>query len=110
MYTSNFYQKPFDHEVYIEELKTLASVHGLFDIYPFSNSFIEEFVCHELITFDDRKVNLEELLKAIFAILFEFEIVLKAFKKAIPKDSIKFDDYTNDVLYVVGFIQSSIFK
>jgi hypothetical protein len=110
MYTSNFYQKPFDHEVYIEELKTLASVHGLFDIYPFSNSFIEEFVCHELITFDDRKVNLEELLKAIFAILFEFEIVLKAFKKAIPKDSIKFDDYTNDVLYVVGGLSNRVFS
>ena len=110
MYTSNFYQKTFDHEVYIEEVKTLASVHGLFDIYPFSNSFIEEFVCHELITFDDRKINLEGLLKEIVAILSEFETVLKAFKIAIPKDSVKFDDYTSDILYVVGGLSNRVFS
>lgn len=110
MYTSNFYQKTFDHEVYIEEVKTLASVHGLFDIYPFSNSFIEELVCYELMAFDDRKINLEGLLKEIVAILSEFETILKAFKIAIPKDSIKFDDYTNDILYVVGGLSNRVFS
>lgn len=110
MYTSNFYQKTFDHEVYIEEVKTLASVHGLFDIYPFSNSFIEELVCHELMACDDRKINLEGLLKEIVAIFSEFETILKAFKIAIPKDSIKFDDYTNDILYVVGGLSNRVFS
>ncbi len=110
MYTSNFYKKTFDSKIYLEEVKLLASVHGLFDIYPFSNSFIEEFVHHELITFDDRKINLEELLKAIVAILSEFETILKAFKKVIPKDSINFDDYTNDILHIVGSLSNRVFS
>ncbi len=110
MYTSNFYQKTFDHEVYIEEVKTLASVYGLFEIYPFSNSFIEEFVCHELITFDDRKINLAGLLKDIVAILSEFDTIVKAFKKAIPKVLIKFDDYTNDILHAVGGLSNRVFS
>lgn len=110
MYVSNFYQKTFDPKIYLEEVKLLANVHGLFDVYPFSNSFIEEFVCYELITFDDRKINLEGLLKEIVAILSEFETILKAFKKAIPKDSIKFDDYTNDILHVVGSLSNRVFS
>lgn len=110
MYPSNFYQKTFDPEVYIEELKLLASLHRLFDIYPLSNSFIEEFVCHELITFDTRKINLGELLQTIVEILSEWKAVIQIFKKAIPSNLIKFDEYTNDVLYVVGGLSNRVFS
>lgn len=110
MYQSNFYQKAFEPKVYLEEVKLLASVHGLFEIYPFSNSFIEEFVCHELITFDTRKINLDDILKTIVEILSEWKAVIDTFKKATPTDLIKFDDYTNDVLFVLGGMSNRVFS
>lgn len=110
MYASNFYQKELEPEGYLEKVKLLAKEHGLFGVYPFSNSFVEEFVCHEIITFDTRKINLDEMLKTIVGILSEFETILKAFKKAIPNDLVKFDDYRNDVLFVVGGISNRIFS
>ncbi len=110
MYQSNFYQKAFEPNVYLEEVKLLASVHGLFEIYPFSNSFIEEFVCHELITFDTRKINLDDILKTIVELLSEWKVVINTFRKAIPTDLIKFVDYTNDVLFVLGGLTNRIFS
>jgi hypothetical protein len=110
MYQSNFYQKAFEPNVYLEEVKLLASVHGLFEIYPFSNSFIEEFVYHELITFDTRKINLDDILKTIVEILSEWKAVIGTSKKAAPTDLIKFDDYTNDVLFVLGGLTNRIFS
>jgi len=110
MYQSNFYQKTLEPNVYLEEVKLLASVHGLFEIYPFSNSFIEEFVCHELITFDTRKINLDDILKTIVELLSEWKVVINTFRKAIPTDLIKFDDYTNDVLFVLGGLTNRIFS
>lgn len=110
MFTSNFYQKVFEPKVYLEEVKLLASVHGLFEIYPFSNSFIEEFVCHELITLDTRKINLDDILKTIVEILSEWKVVINTFRKAIPADLIKFDDYTNDVLFVLGGMSNRVFS
>ena len=110
MYTSNFYQKAFEPKVYLEEVKLLASVHGLFEIYPSSNSFIEEFVYHELITFDTRKINLDDILKTIVEILSEWKAVIGTSKKAAPTDLIKFDDYTNDVLFVLGGLTNRIFS
>jgi hypothetical protein len=110
MYASNFYQKEIQPEEFLEKVKQLAKEHGLFEIYPFSNSFVEEFVCYEIITFDTRKIKLDEMLKAIVEILSEFETILKAFKKAIPKDSIKFDNYPNDILYVLGGISNRVFS
>jgi hypothetical protein len=110
MYASNFYQKELEPEIYLEKIKLLVKEHGLFDVYPFSNSFVEEFVCHEIITFDTRKINLDELLKTIVGILSEFETILRAFKKAIPNDLVKFDYYRNDILYVVGGISNRVFS
>ena len=110
MYQSNFYQKTLEPNVYLEEVKLLASVHGLFEIYPFSNSFIEEFVCHELITFDTRKINLDDILKTIVELLSEWKVVINTFRKAIPTDLIKFVDYTNDVLFVLGGLTNRIFS
>ena len=110
MYISNFYQKAFEPEVYLEEVKLLASVHGLLEVYPSSNSFIEEFVCHELITFDTRKINLDDILKSIVNILSEWKIVIDTFRKATPNDLIKFDEYTNDVLFVFGGISNRVFS
>jgi hypothetical protein len=110
MYQSNFYQKAFEPNVYLEEVKLLAGVHGLFTIYPSSNSFIEEFVCHELITFDTRKINLDDILKTIVEILSEWKAVISTSKKAAPTDFIKFDDYTNDVLFVLGGLSNRVFS
>lgn len=56
MFTSNFYQKAFEPEVYLEKVKLLAQTYGLFEVYPFSNSFIEEFICYEIIAFDTRRI------------------------------------------------------
>ncbi len=110
MYQSNFYQKAFEPKVYLEEVKLLASVHGLFEIYSSSNSFIEEFVCHELITFDTRKINLDDILKSIVDILSEWKIVIDTFRKATPVDLIKFNEYTNDILFVLGGISNRVFS
>ncbi len=110
MYASNYFQKELEPEEYIEKAKQLTKEHGLFEIYPFSKSFIEEFVCHEIKTFDTRKINLDEMLKAIVEILSEFETILKAFKKSIPKDLIKFEDYSNDILYDIGGISNRVFS
>ena len=110
MYQSNFYQKTLAPEIYLEEVKLLANVHGLFEVYPFSNSFIEEFVYHELITFDTRKINLDETLKLIVEILSEWKIVVDTCRKAAPSYLIKFDDYTNDVLFVLGGMSNRVFS
>lgn len=110
MYQSNFYQKAFEPKVYLEEVKLLASEHGLFEIYPFTNSFIEEFVCHELITLDTRNINLNDILKSITDILSEWKIVIDTFRKATPVDLIKFNEYTNDVLFVLGGMSNRVFS
>jgi hypothetical protein len=110
MYASNFFQKELEPEIYLEKVKLLALEHGLFEVYPFSNSFIEEFVRHELITYDTRKINLDEMLKAVVGILSEFETILKAFKKSIPTNSINFDAYIYDILQIVGGISNRVFS
>lgn len=110
MYQSNFYQKAFEPKVYLEEVKLLASEYGLFEVYPFSNSFIEEFVNHELITFDTRKIHLGNFLQAMVEILAEWKIVTNTFRKATPTNLISLDDYTHEVLFIFGGISNRVFS
>lgn len=110
MYQSNFYQKSFEPKVYLEEVKLLASEYGLFEVYPFSNSFIEEFVNHELITFDSRKIHIGNMLQAMVEILEEWKIATNTFRKANPTNLISLDDYTHEVLFIFGGISNRVFS
>ncbi len=110
MFTSNYFQKELEPVEYLEKVKLLAQECGLFGVYPYSNSFIEEFVCQEIISFDTRKIDIGELLKRFVEILAEFETILRALKKAIPTDLIKLDDCQNDILHVLGGISNRIFS
>ena len=85
-------------------------MYGSFEIYPFSNSFIDEFVCHELITFDTRKINLDNILKTIEVLLSGWKVVIDTFIGAIPTAWIKFEDYTNDVLFALNGLFNRVFS
>ena len=110
MYNSHFYQKEIAPEVYIEKVRELAREYGLFQIYDAQNTFVDEFIRYELLTFDTRKINLDEILSALIEVLSEWKILCKSFKKAIPNELINLENISNDVLYSLGGLSNRVFS
>jgi hypothetical protein len=105
MYNSHYFKEEIAIEDYPKRAKQLAKLHGLFQIFDFDAPYIEEFINHEIIAYDTRKIDLGQLIDGVVEVLSEWHHLNKSLQKALPFDL----HLKNKILYKLGGMSNHVF-